>query len=149
MKLNEVIELNGKEYTVELNRDSVVKIDQYINMNNAMEIINNPIYEDKSEVEISDDENPFGDIKTDTEIIEMEKKRAETLKKVYTRAFWIWLYPVEKMPLKKVEEILVEYLEDEDKAIYISQKYTEFTKKSLELREKYIEELKNQKALAN
>lgn len=149
MKLNEVIELNGKEYTVELNRDSVVKINQYIDMNNAMEIVNSPLYEDKSKIEISDDENPFADVKSDDEYIKLAKEKEETLEKVYTRAFWIWLYPVEKMPLKEVKEILHDYLIDEKKAEFISQKYIEFMNKSLELREKYVEQIKNQKALAN
>ena len=99
MKLNEVILLNGKEYTVELNRDSVVKINQYINMNKALEIVNNPLYEDKSEIEISDNENPFADIKSDEELIKLDEERDKALRKVYTRAFWIWLYPNEKMSL--------------------------------------------------
>lgn len=149
MKLNEVIELNGKEYTVELNRDSVVKINQYINMNSAINIIDKPIYEDKSNIEISDNENPFADIISDEELIKQSQIREETLRKVYTRAFWIWLYPIEKMPIKEVAKILEEYLTDDKKAEYISNKYAEFMTKSLELREKYVEELKNQKALAN
>ena len=48
MKLNEVIELNGKEYTVELNRESAVKIEQYVNMAEILEKINQPLYLDKS-----------------------------------------------------------------------------------------------------
>ena len=43
MKKNEIIELNGKEYTLELNRDSFIKIDRLCNVEKSMEIINNTI----------------------------------------------------------------------------------------------------------
>jgi len=39
MKKNEIIELNGKEYTLELNRDSFLQIDKICNVKNSMEII--------------------------------------------------------------------------------------------------------------
>ena len=59
MKLNEIIELNGKEYTVELNRESILKIDQYTNVKKANEKIHETVLTDKSEIELKDDEDPF------------------------------------------------------------------------------------------
>lgn len=148
MKLNEVIELNGKEYTVELNRESAVKIEQYVNMAEILEKINQPLYLDKSNKEILDNEDPFADIMSDEEVMKISEEKDNALIKAYSRAFWIWLYPVEKLKLKEVEELLLPYMQDEVKAIYINNKYEEFTKKSIELRENYLKELKNLKAQA-
>ena len=44
MKKNEIIELNGVEYTVELNRDSFVQIDRACNISKSMEIIGKNFY---------------------------------------------------------------------------------------------------------
>lgn len=148
MKLNEIIELNGKEYKVELNRESVVRIEQYVNMEEASAIMSKQVFEDKSKVEIPDDENPFATAYEDEEIEKLAQQKTETIIKVYTRAFWIWLYPENKLSLKEVEELLKPYLEDEEKAQYIAEKYQYFTEKSVEVRQKYIEEQKNLKALA-
>lgn len=151
MKLNEVIELNGKEYTVELNRESVIRIEQYTNMQDAISKIAKVGYRDKSQMEISEEENPFEEIIDEQEIEKINNERVEALKKVYTKAFWIWLYPVEKLNIKQVEELLIPYFEDDSedgkKANYITEKYKEFTEKSMEIRRKYLEEQKNLKAL--
>lgn len=149
MKLNEVIELNGKEYTVELNRESIVKIEQYVKLQDTIEKIQKPIYEDKSEKEIADDENPFADEIDEDEFERLSVERENALVKMYTRAFWIWLYPVEKLSYNQVIELLKPYLQDEEKAQYLADKYQDFTIKSTDLRKKYIEERKNLKALAN
>lgn len=149
MKLNEVIELNGKEYTVELNRESIVKIEQYVKLQDTIEKIQKPIYEDKSEKEIADDENPFADEIDEDEFERLSVERENALVKMYTRAFWIWLYPVEKLSYNQVKELLKPYLQDEEKAQYLADKYQDFTIKSTDLRKKYIEERKNLKALAN
>lgn len=149
MKLNEVIELNGKEYTVELNRESIVKIEQYVNFQDSYNKLSQKIYEDKSEQEIADDENPFADAIDDEEIEKISNEKIETLKKLYTRAFWIWLYPVEKLSYNEVKDLLEPYIQDETKTEYLAEKYQDFTIKSTDLRKKYIEERKNLKALAN
>lgn len=148
MKLNELIELNGKEYKVELNRESIVRIEQYINMEEVSAIMSKQVFEDKSKVEISDDEDPFSTAIEDEEIEKLAQEKVKAITKVYTRAFWIWLYPQEKLSLKEVAEILKPYLEDESKAQYIAEKYQYLSEKSVEIRQKYIEEQKNLKALA-
>ena len=148
MKLNEIIELNGKEYTVELNRESIVRIEQYINMEEVSAIMLKQVIEDKSKSEIPDDEDPFSTVFEDEDLEKLAKEKAEAIKKTYTRAFWIWLYPVEKLSLKQVEEIIKPYLEDESKAQYIAEKYQYLSEKSVEIRQQYIEEQKNLKALA-
>lgn len=149
MKLNEIIELNGKEYTVELNRESIVKIEQYVKIQDTLVKITEPIFEDKSEMEIADDENPFAESINEDEVEKINEEREQALKKMYTRAFWIWLYPVEKLSYNSVKELIEPYMQDEKKAEYLAKKYEDFTVKSADIRKKYIEERKNLKALAN
>lgn len=146
MKLNEIIELNEKEYKVELNRESIVRIEQYVNMEEANAILTKQAFTDKSKSKIEENEDPFAETINDEEIDNLAKLKSETLKKIYVRAFWIWLYPTEKLNIKQVEELLMPYLDDEIKAEYLAQKYQRFTEKSVEIRQKYIQEQKNLKA---
>lgn len=148
MKLNEIIELNGKEYTVELNRESILKIDQYTNMQKASEKMHENILKDKSEDKISDDENPFADEIPEDKLETEAEEKVNIIKKIITRAFWIWLYPTEKLPLSQVEQILSPYFENEEKAKEISEIYESLSQKSVDIRQKYLEERKNLKALA-
>ena len=150
MKLNELIELNGKEYKVELNRESIIRIEQYSNISKLTNKLQEETLKDKSNIDISDDEDPFAETIDENKINELAKEKEEALKKLYSRAFWIWLYPQEKLSLKEVEEILEPYYSDDEKgdADYLANKYAEFMEKSVEIRQQYIEEQKNLKALA-
>ena len=148
MKLNEVIELNGKEYTVELNRESILKIEQYTNLRQSSQEINKSAFEDKSKKEISDDENPFAEEISEDELEKSATSKEELIKKVMTRAFWIWLYPQEKLSISQVEEILNPYYGSEEKAKELSDIYMQLTEKSVDIRQKYLDERKNLKALA-
>ena len=60
MKKNEIIELNGKEYTLELNRESFLQIDKLCNVEKSMQIINKQLYEFVEEID--DDYNPLKDM---------------------------------------------------------------------------------------
>lgn len=148
MKLDEIIKLNGKEYTVELNRESILKIEQYTNLTKSSEEIQKSIFEDKSDKEVLDDENPFAEEISEDDIENSAKTKEDTIKKVFVRAFWIWLYPKEKLAISKVEEILKPYFEDDEKAQELSNMYLDLSKKSVDIRDKYLEERKNLKALA-
>ena len=147
MKLHEIIELNGKEYTVELNRESVTRIEQYTNIKEAEQKIKATPITDKSNSEIVDGENPFEEVIDADEIDKMVEEKERTIKNVIFRAFWIWLYPVEKLDFSKVKEIIEPYFTDEKKAEFISEKYQYFAEKSVEVQNNYIEERKNLKAL--
>ena len=57
MKRNEIIELNGVEYTLELNRESALKIEQYADLQKSMTLVQQSLIEHIEE--IRDDE--FGD----------------------------------------------------------------------------------------
>lgn len=75
MKRNEVIELNGKEYTLELNRDSFLQIDKICNVQKSFEIINRGLYEYTEEID--DNYNPLEDSIDDEKIekeIELDRK---------------------------------------------------------------------------
>lgn len=148
MKLNEIIELNGKEYTVELNRESILKIDQYTNVKKASEKFNENILVDKSEIELKDDENPFAEEISEEKLEKDAEEKENLIKKMLTRAFWIWLYPQEKLSISQVEEILEPYFEDDKKAKEISEIYEDLSKKSVDIRQQYLDERKNLKALA-
>ena len=149
MKKNEIIELGGQEYTVELNRDSFIQIDKICNINKSMEIIGRGLYDYLDDEELADDYNPFENITSDEDIEKEVKLKEETLKKITTRAFFIWLYPNHKLPLSKVKEILKPYLDDEKKAEWLGNKLGEFLNKSVEIRQEYNKEQKNLKSLAN
>lgn len=148
MKLNETIELNGKEYTVELNRESILRIEQYTNLKQSSESVNSSPIEDKSNMEISENENPFENEIDEDELENSSQEKEQIIKKVMCRAFWIWLYPQEKLTISQVEKILKPYFEDEKKAEELSNLYLDLSKKSMDIREKFLEERKNLKALA-
>ena len=149
MKRNEIIELGGKEYTVELNRDSFIQIDKICNISKSMQILNRGLYEYMDDQELDDNYNPFENATTDEDIEKEVKLKEDTLKKITTRAFFIWLYPNHKLSLSQVSELLKPYIEDEKKAEWLGQKLGEFLNASVEVRQEYNEEQKNLKSLAN
>lgn len=149
MKLNEVIELNGKEYTVELNRESIMRINQYVNIENTARKFEEQPLEDKTDMEIEDNENPFAEEIDEEKVAEQQDEKERLIRKAVTRAFWIWLYPVEKLGIKEVEKLLEPYFNGtEEEANYVVQKYFDYCNKSVEIRTNYLEELKNLKAQA-
>ena len=147
MKRNEIIELNDFEYTLELNRDSFLKIEQFSNLQKSMKKINEELIEHIDEID--DNTDPFATEVNDEEIEKRIEEKLNTLYKVIERAFWIWLYPNHKLPISEVKQILAPYFEDEEKFEYISEKYGEFLQKCVEIRNNYLEEQKNLKAQAN
>ena len=149
MKRNEIIELGGQEYTVELNRDSFIQIDKICNITKSMQILNRGLYDYIDEEELDDNYNPLENATSEEDIEKEVKLKEETLNKLAIRSFFIWLYPNHKLPMSKVKEILKPYLEDEKKAEWLGNKLGEFLNKSIEVRQEYNEEQKNLKALTN
>lgn len=150
MKKNEIIELNGEEYTLELNRDSIIQIDKLCDINKTMNIINRDFYTYIDEEEISDDFDPtkMFDI-SDEKIQEEVELKDKAIHKIMERSFYLWLYPNHKLTFKQVQELLKPYLENEEKASWLGDKLIEYIEKSKDIRDTYIEEQKNLKALAN
>lgn len=143
----EIIELNNKEYTVTLNRQSVLKIEQYTNLQKSLVEIKKDVIDHIEE--IKENEDPFA---VEIDIDEMQKKAEEKLNilhRIIERAFWIWLYPKHKLNINEVKEIIAPYYEDDSKMEYISELYNDLLNKSYTISNKYYEEQKNLKALAN
>lgn len=147
MKKNEIIELGGVEYTLELNRESFLKIDQYCNIEKSMEIIHRSPY--KYIENITDDTNPFAIEINDDKLEQEAELKSETMNKMISTAFWIWLYPNHKLPISKVKEIVLPYLETEEQTEWIGEKLGQYLQECISIREEYNKERKNLKALAN
>ena len=149
MKRNEIIELNGVEYTLELNRESFVQIDKICNVKKSMEIIYRGFYDYIDEKELDDNYNPFENITTDEDIEKEIKLKETTLNKLVERAFFVWLYPNHKLTPSKVKEIVKPYLEDENKSQWIGEKVGQYLQMCVEIRQEYVKEQKNLKAQIN
>jgi hypothetical protein len=148
MKRNEIIELNGKEYTLELNRDSFLQIDKICNIEKSMEIIKKSPYEYVEEID--DDYNPFEDAIDDEKFEKTIEDKETTLRKLVERSFFIWLYPNHKLTISQVKEIVAPYLEgDDEKANFIGEKLGYYLQECVSMREAYNEERKNLKAQVN
>ena len=147
MKRNEIIELNGKEYTLELNRDSFLQIDKICNIDKSMAILHSDLYEYVDE--INDDYNPFEHSIDEDKLEEAIELKQITLKKLVERAFFIWLYPNYKLTISQVSEIVKPYLEDEEQAEFIGGKLGYYLQECVKMREAYNEERKNLKAQVN
>lgn len=147
MKKNEIIELNGFEYTLELNRDSFLKIDQYSNVKKSMETIQKDLYEYIDEID--DNTDPFAEEIDYDKLEEEANNKINTLHRILERAFWIWLYPEHKLNITEVKEILKPYFDDDDKFQFLCDKYGEYMQKCVEIRNEYNENQKNLKAQAS
>lgn len=147
MKKNEIIELNGVEYTLELNRDSFIQIDKICNIDKSFEIIYRKLYDYIEDID--DNYNPLENAITDEELQKEIELKDETLSKLVSRCLFIWLYPNYKLPISKVQEMVKPYLEDEEKAQMIGNKIGQCLKECIDIREEYNQEQKNLKALAS
>lgn len=147
MKKNEIIELNGEEYTLELNRDSFLQIDKICNVQRAFEIINRGLYDYVDEID--DNYDPTKDIPSDEALEKEVELKEKELHKLVENSLFIWLYPNHKLTISQVRELVKPYLEDEEKANFIGQKVGEYLKECVNIRESYNQERKNLKAQAN
>ena len=149
MKRNEIIELNGKEYTLELNRDSFIQIDRLCNIEKSMELIQKGLYDYFDEEEITDDFDfnklNIDENKIDEEISAKEKK----IKDIIERAFLLWLNPNHHLTITQIRELLSPYYEDEDKFTWLGEQYGKFLQECVEIRDEYNQERKNLKAQVN
>lgn len=149
MKKNEIIELNGVEYTLELNRDSFLQIDQICNIQKSMEIIQRGLYKYMDDEELSDDFD-INSLSVNEDALKNEVELKEkTLYKIIERAFLIWLNPNHHLNITQVKEILKPYFEDEEKLKWLGEQYGKYLQECIEIRESYNQEQKNLKALAN
>ena len=147
MKRTEVVTLGGKEYTLELNRDSFIQIDKICDIQKSLEIVQRGLYDYIDEID--DNYNPLEDI-PDKESMEKEVALKEsTLKKIVERAFFIWLYPNHKLPISEVKKIIDPYFESEEKANEIGTMLGKYLQECVSMTQNYDEQEKNLKAQAN
>ena len=147
MKRNEIIELNGVEYTLELNRDSFVQIDKICKVAESLNIIYRGLYEYVDEID--DNYDPLANNVTDEDLIAELELKSKTLDKLCTRAFFIWLYPNHRLTISQVKEILKPYFEDEEKSKFIGEKVGQFLQECVQIRHNAIQQEKNLKAQIN
>ena len=133
MKRNEIIELNGVEYTLELNRDSFIQIDKICNVQKSMQIIYRGLYEYVEEID--DNYNPLENMVSDEDIDKEIELKDKTLSKIVESAFFIWLYPNHKLTISQVREIVRPYLDDETKAQWIGEKIGQLLQECVSKRE--------------
>lgn len=106
---NEVIEIDGKEYTLFLNRKGIVAYeryckDEYKQFNDAQDKLEKTIEAlEAEEVVINDDTNPFEGLEdiNDNGNISID----ELVHRMYIKLYWIMLYKNYNFSLKKVEEL--------------------------------------------
>lgn len=148
MEKIEIVELNGKEYEIVLNRDSFSRIDRVCNINKTMYLGNKPSYEYLNE--ISDDYNPMEDISME-KILDQEQERLEALKKLISMTFFILLYPKNQLKPSEVQKLIEPYFETEEKMNKISTKVGELLQKCVEMKDDALKEFeeKNLKAQIN
>ena len=113
MKRTKEIKLNGKDYTLELNRESFVQIDKICNIKKLMAKISANPYEYIDEID--DNYNPFENTPSIEDIQKLEEEKTQGIKMLCERAFFIWLYPNYKFKISEVQEMLKPYFEDIDK----------------------------------
>lgn len=147
MKRTEIIELNGVEYTAELNRESFLAIDKVCNVQKSMEIIQRGMYDYVDEV--PDDYDPFANLPTDEDIEKEVKLKEKMLHNIVERTLYVCLYPNHKLSLSEVKELVKPYFDDEEKSQWIGEEVGKLLMGCTEIRQSYLEEQKNLKALAN
>lgn len=103
----EVIEIDGKEYTLFLNRKGIVAFEKYSKEEQEkIEELQNKYKSsieelEKSDATITDDTNPFENL-DDFDNLEQD---AEVEKRVYVKLYWIMLYENYQLSLNSVSEL--------------------------------------------
>ena len=149
MKRNEIIELNGVEYTLELNRESFLQVDKLCNIEKSMNFIKKDLYDYLDDEELTDDFN-LDKLNIDEDKLEEEAEAKEKkIKDIMERAFLIWLNPNHHLNISQVREILKPYFEDDEKFSWLGEQYGKYLQECVEIREEYNKERKNLKAQTN
>lgn len=112
----EIIEIDGKEYTLFLNRKGIVAYekyckDEYSELEKTREEFKDTIetlQEDK--VVINDDTNPFENLDKLDDID--ADKNIDLVHKMYVKLYWIMLYENHKLSLTQVEELYNKAVEE-------------------------------------
>ena len=107
----EVIKIDGKEYTLFLNRKGVVAFEKYSKdeqskIQQIQEKYKSSIEAlEKSDCKIDDNTNPFEDLDDFDNIEEDTEIEKEIEKAVYSKLYWIMLYENHKLSLNAVKDL--------------------------------------------
>lgn len=115
----EKIEIDGKEYTLFLNRkgllswENITKVSKKANdlqdkYKDTIKQLNNK--NDNEEIEVTDETNPF-DYSGEDNIDDLDND-AELLLDVYMKFYWIALYENHKLPISSVKELFDKAIEE-------------------------------------
>lgn len=122
----EIIEIDGKEYTLFLNRKGIVAYERYCKeeakqLEEVQEKVEKTakILESDEDLVIDDNTNPFDGLEDIAED-EADKNKA-LITKMYVKLYWIMLYENHKLSLSQVEDLykkaITEYGENQLKAL--------------------------------
>lgn len=145
----EIIELNGKDYTVVLNRETFVKIDQLVGIDECMTLLRNgmSLYERVDNPE--DDYDPYAEHVDFDMLDDKIEQYSKKLENFFVYGFHVLLYPKHHLKISEVRELLNSYLDDDKKAEELGKLYGMLLGKCIEIKAEYDEERKNLKAQAN
>lgn len=113
----EIIEIDGKEYTLFLNRKGIVAYEKYCKeeykeLENVREKHKGMIASLENDEVVSIDENtdPFAGLEdiSDEEV----QNNIKLVRKLYTKLYWIMLYENHKLSLSAVEELYMKAVEE-------------------------------------
>lgn len=112
----EIIEVDGKQYTLFLNRKGLVSWEnitkfqkQAIELEDKYKNIIKPLENDDKPIEVKGDENPFDYAGSELDTLEEDEKR---LRDMYIKFYWIALYENHKMSLDEVTKLFEKAEED-------------------------------------
>lgn len=105
----EIIEVDGKQYTLFLNRkgliswENMTKVQKQANLlNDKYKDIKNKIEDDDKPIEVDGNANPFDYAGDQVDSIEEDEK---LLRDIYIKFYWIALYENHKMSLEEVTNL--------------------------------------------
>lgn len=110
-----IIEIDGKEYTLFLNRKGLVSYEKYCKeeakkiqefQEKYKEVVD--VAEDIETSEIKDDENPFENL----EGVDDFEEDANVIKNMYVKLYWIMLYTNHQLSFKAVKELFDKAIEE-------------------------------------
>lgn len=107
----EIIEVDGKEYTLFLNRKGIVaweKMTKISKVSEAMENKYSEIANNNDEISI-DENNPFAGTEEEFSKIEEDSKKMED---VYAKFYWIALYETHKLTLNESYDVFNKAIEE-------------------------------------
>lgn len=110
----EIVEIDGKEYTLFLNRKGVVNWEnktQFVGKMRTAEKITNELVS-KMDIELKDDTNPFEMYDNFNEEDELSQKEVNEIIEMYAILYWVMLYTHHKFSPKEAREVFDKAIEE-------------------------------------